>query len=370
VGKSNGGEGWLLPPPVQLMLLLFGGWVSRQQQAAIAYLAEENRVLREQLGGRRPRFTDAQRRRLAIRGKALGRKLLAGVCGIVTPDTILRWYRELVARKYDGSAKKRGPGRPRLAETIRELVVRIASETPTAGYTKIRDIVNGLKREVSRSTVKRILDEQGIVPAPERRKRVSWREFLAAQWEGLAATDFFDVEVLSWRGLVRYRVLFVIELATRRVHLAGIGHEGTLGQNWTLQVARNLTDCVDGFLREKRFLIMDRDPLFSAAFRRTLKDAGVKPVRLPARSPNLNAYSERFVLSVRSELLSRVIPLGEAHLRRLISEYFAHYNSERYHQGLGGKLIEPTELASRTSGRVVCRKRLGGLLRYYHRAAA
>ena len=168
-----------VPIALQFLLFLFAGWASRRQQAVIAYLLEENAVLREQLGARRLRLTDGQRRRLAAKGQALGRKVLSEIAGIVTPDTILRWYRQLVARKYDGSTK-RGVGRPRVAVDIADLVVRMARANPGWGYTRIRDGLHHLGHEIGRSTVKRILLEHGIEPAPERNRTTSWENFLAA----------------------------------------------------------------------------------------------------------------------------------------------------------------------------------------------
>ena len=285
----------------------------------------------------------------------------------MTPETILRWYRKLIAKKYDGSTK-RGPGRPPVAEELRELVLRIASENPRWGYTRIVGALANVGRTVSRSTVKRILAAEGILPAPERGRRTPWSTFLRAHWEGFAAADFFTVEVLSLTGLVRYHVFFLIELSTRRVHLAGVVHEP--GERWMMVVARNLLDAVDGFLTGKRFLILDRDPLFTAAFRRFLKDAGVEVVRLPARSPNLNAYAERFVRSVRQECLNHIIPLSEAHLRRVLREYFEHYHLERNHQGLDNRLIEPRAGPANDNGQVQRKQRLGGLLSFYERRAA
>ena len=159
--------------PLQFLLLTFGGWVNRHQSNAIDYLMEENRILRQQLGKRRLRLTDTQRCRLAAKGRLLGRKVLAEVAGIVTPDTILRWYRELIARKYDGS-KKRRVGRPHTEQDVAALVVRMARENPTWGYTRIRDQLHHLGHELGRSTVMRILREHGVTPSPERRKRPSW----------------------------------------------------------------------------------------------------------------------------------------------------------------------------------------------------
>jgi transposase InsO family protein len=194
-----------------------------------------------------------------------------------------------------------------------------------------------------------------------------WRKFLAAHWDGLAAADFFNVEAWTSVGLVRYVVLFVMELRTRRVEIAGIAPlpDGL----WMEQVARNLVDGVAGFLREKRLMIHDRDPLFTRGFLEILGSAGVRSLRLPARSPNLNAYAERFVLSIKSECLDRLVLVGERHLRRSIDEYVEHYHAERCHQGIGNVPID-AEPAPSACGRVLCRHRVGGLLSHYYREAA
>jgi len=346
---------------------MFSGWVNRHQNQVIDYLMEENRVLREQLGGRRLRLNDDQRRRLAVKGKLLGRKILAAVAGIVTPDTSLRWYRKRVATKYDGS-KRRRPGRPRTRVDIAALVVRMATEHGGWGYTRIRDALRHLGHEIARNTVKRILLDNGIVPAPERNRKTNWKAFIKAHLGEIAAADFFSVEVLTLTGLVRYVVFFAIDIKTRRVEIAGISHSPT--GTWMTQSARNLTDCEDGFLRGARYLILDRDPLYTAGFRTMLKEAGVEPLRLPAKSPNLNAYAERFVWSIKSECLDRIVPLSENHLRRAVREYVEHYHGERHHQGLDGELITANGTAIRLEGPVTCRERLGGTLNFYYRQAA
>src|SRR6266850_3624201 len=205
--------------PIHFLLFLLIGWVSRQQQEAIDYLKAENRALLEQLGGKRPRFAEAQRRRLARKAKPLGRRRLREVSTIVTPDTLLRWYRELVAQKYDGSAA-RGPGRPRIAGEIQRWILEMASDNPRWGYTRIQGALANLRFTVGRNTIKRVLAENGIDPAGRRPMR--WRTFLKAHWGAIAATDFFTIEGITWRGLVRYFVLFVIDLKTRQVEIAGI----------------------------------------------------------------------------------------------------------------------------------------------------
>ena len=197
---------------------------------------------------------------------------------------------------------------------------------------------------------------------------MSWSTFLKAHWGAIAATDFFSVEVLTRAGLVRYFLLFIIDLQTRRVEVAGIVQQPD--GRWMQQIARNLTDVDTGFLNGSRYLIHDRDPLFTEAFRAHLGSTGVETVKLPARSPNLNAFAERFVRSIKSECLAQIIPLGERHLRNTVAEYTEHYHTERNHQGLGNQLILKPRDGPRASGNVECRERLGGLLQYYYRRAA
>ena len=351
---------------LQFLISILAGWVNRGQQDLIAYLQEENRVLREQLGGRRLLFTDVQRRRLAAKAKKIGRKGLFEISTLVTPDTLLRWYRRLIAKKYDGSQARRA-GRPKTAAEIERLILRMARDNPRWGYTRIRGALRNLGHEIGRNTIKRILVENGFDPAPLRKKAMSWATFLKAHWGAIAATDFFSVEVLTRTGLVRYFVLFIIDLRTRRVEIAGIARRPD--GEWMKQIARNLTDAEDGFLNGVRYLIHDRDPLFTEAFTGVLGSCGVRTVKLPARSPDLNAYAERFVLSIRSECLDQIIPLGERHLRKAVREYTEHYHVERNHQGRGNELIETPCEEPNMDGAVECQERLGGVLKYYRRAA-
>ena len=281
--------------PFRFVLMAVAGWMNHHQLQMIEYLREENRVLREQLGERRLRLTDDQRRRLAAKAKGLGRKLLAQIATIVTPETLLRWHQRLIAQKYDGSGK-RGPGRPRTAADIENMIVQMAGENRDWGYRRIQGALSNLGHEVARSTIADILGRHGIEPAPERSRKTTWREFLEQHWELIVATDFFTIEVWTTKGLQRFLVLFFIELSTRRVEIAGIS--ASASGLWMSQIARNLTDSVDGLLTGKRYLIHDRDPLFTDEFLRTLKDAGVQSVKLPPRSPNLNAHAERFVRSI------------------------------------------------------------------------
>jgi transposase InsO family protein len=241
----------------------------------------------------------------------------------------------------------------------------MALENPRWGYTRIRGALMNLGHEIGRNTIKRVLAENRIDPAG--RRPMAWKSFLRAHWGAIAATDFFTVEVVTWRGLTRYFVLFVIDLKTRRVEIAGIS--SSPNGAWMNQIARNLIDCEAGFLLGARYLIHDRDPLFTEAFGATPKSAGVNPVRLPTRSPNLNADAERFVTSAKSECVAQVIPLGERRLRQVVGEHVEHYNVERNHQGLGNRLIDRRVDHVGRGGPVECHQRLGGLLRYYERAA-
>ena len=204
--------------------------------------------------------------------------------------------------------------------------------------------------DIGRTTVQRILAEHGIEPAPQRKREYSWATFIKAHLGAIAGMDFFTVEVLTVVGLVRYHVLFVIDIGSRIVEVVGLARDP--GGEWMKQMARNLLDADDGFLRGKRYLILDRDPLYTKEFRQMLRGAGVKPLLLPARSPNLNAYAERFVLSIKSECLDRIVPLGEGHLRRAIGEYLVHYHGERNHQGLANVLLKgaPTPANANGSG--------------------
>ena len=221
-------------------------------------------MLREQIGRGRILFTDGQRRRLASKAKIIGRKGLFALGTIVTPDTLLRWYRQLIANKYDGSTARK-PGRPKTAAEIEKLILDMASNNPGWGYTQICGALYNLGHVIGRNTVKRILLENGIDPAPLCSKAMSWSTFLKAHWGAMVATDLFSVEVLTRAGLVRYFVLFIIDLQTRSVEVAGIVQQPD--GRWMQQIARNLTDVDTGFLTGSQSLIHDRDPVFTEAFR-------------------------------------------------------------------------------------------------------
>jgi hypothetical protein len=353
--------------PLKLLHMMFAGWVNRHQLDVIEYLQEENRVLRERLGGRRLRFTDTERRRLARKAQALGRRVLKELQTLVTPDTLLRWYRELVASKWNYS-HRRGPGRPRVMKTIADLILQMALQNPSWGYTRIRGAMTNLGHQVGRGTIANILRDQGIEPAPERGAHTRWSTFLKAHWECVTATDFLSVEVCTIKGLVMQYILFFIDIASRSVHIAGITPYPD--NAWMTQITRNITDMDGGFLRGKRYLILDRDAKYSDGFRNALVREGIHVVRLPPRSRDLNAYAERLVRSIKEECLNRMIFFGQASLRHAITQYMAYYHCERNHQGLGNRLLQPLSSVDELHGTVKRRERLGGMLSYYHRHAA
>jgi transposase InsO family protein len=351
---------------LQILLLCLAGWINRNQQQVIEYLQEEVQVLKEQLG-KQPRFNDDQRRRLAAKAKKIDAQRLKGLTTLVSPRTLLEWHQRLVARKYDGSAK-RAPGRPPTPREVRELVLRMARENRSWGYTRLQGALRNLGHEIGRGTIAKVLKEAGMDPAPERQKRTTWKEFLRTHWDVLAAADFFSVEVWTALGLVRYHVFFVMRLATREVHIAGITPEPN--GVWMKQMARNLTDGLDGFLTGCRYLIHDRANVFTEGFGMILQSSGIESVRLPACSPNLNAHAERFVRTIKESCLDQMVLFGEASLHRATSDFLLHYHQERNHQALENKLIRPEFNPLPTQGAIRCRKRLGGLLRYYYREAA
>ena len=349
------------------IIMSITGWLNQHQQHTIEYLIAENRVMREQIGDRRLRFSDDQRRRLALRAKLLSRKILAEVATIVTPETLLAWHRKLISNKYDGS-RQRKPGRPRIEAEVEALIIRMTQENRTWGYDRIQGAMTNIGHILSALTIANILKRHGMEPAPERKRKTTWRKFLSQHVDQIVATDFFTVEVWTRNGLQRFMILFFIELSTRRLQLGGIAK--CPNGFWMKRIARNITDCEDGFLKENCYLIHDWDPLYTKEFVGLLAQSGIHSVKLPPRSPNLNAYAERFVRSIKEECLERTIFSGESALRTAVREYLAHYHAERNHQGLGNRLIFPMKTESKQTGTVHRHRRLGGTLNYYYRVAA
>ena len=282
----------------QLVVVAVCAWLHREQADLIAFLREENRVLKSRLGGRRLRFEDSERRRLGELGHRLGRRLLARVSTVVTPDTILRWHRELVARKwtYRGSRASRCG----LQAHLRTLIVRMATENPTWGYTRIQGALKNVGHRVGRSTIARVLRAHGIPPGGQR--ATPWRTFMQAHWPALVAADFFTTEVWTTRGLVTYYTAFVIELQSQRLQI--LGSTPHPDEAFVIQCLRSVSSESDSLLQRGQILVCDRDPKWSRAVEQWLSTAGVRVVRTPPGAPNCNAHAERFVRSVKEECLN------------------------------------------------------------------
>jgi putative transposase len=349
------------------LLAYVSGTVNQELLLRNEYLAAENRILRGQIKDRLL-LSEGEKATLAEIAHRLGRKALENVAATAKPETILGWYRQLIANKFDGSKSRRSVGRPKLDKETERLVVQMARENPSWGYDRIVGALANLGHHLSDQTVGNILRRHGISPAPKRKQTVSWKNFIRSHRDVLVGMDFFTTEVLTLKGLTTYYVLFFIHLESRQVKLAGFTPYPD--QEWMEQQARNMTMEEWGCLKGCRYLLHDRDAKFCPSFRELIKTGSVNPLRLPARSPNLNSYAERWVRSVKEECLSRLILFGESSLRRALQQYMEHYHGERNHQGKDNRILFPSPEARGNTGDVRCRERLGGLLKYYDREAA
>jgi putative transposase len=316
-----------------LMRWLFGLVVlasrgDRAKDAELLVLRHENAVLRRHAG--RVRYDAADRAWFAALTLFIPRRRWAGVFP-VTPATLLAWHRKLIARKYDTSTG-RGPGRPPTVRSIARIAVRLARENPLWGYRRIHGELTKLGATVVPSTVYEILRAAGIDPAP-RRSGPTWRQFLHAQADGILAVDFLHVDAVL---LKRLYVLVFIEHGTRRMYLGGVTAHPTGA--WTAQQARNLALTLGERFEGFRFLIRDRGSNFTTAFDAVFQAAGTTILQTAVQAPRMNATCERLVGTLRHELLDRVLILGRAHLRAVLTEYQAHYNTARPHQGIGQRV--------------------------------
>jgi transposase InsO family protein len=332
------------------------------------YLATEIRILQNQIKGRL-HLNDADRITLAEIGKRLGRKALEELAQIVRPETILAWHRKLIAKKFDGSKKRSAAGRPQTIQAIEELILKMARENRSWGYRRIVGALSNLGHELSHQTVANILKRHGLLPAPDRVRKTSWREFIRSHTEVLAAVDFFTAEVWTSAGLITYNVLAFMRVGSRQVCIAGL--TASPDQAWMKQMARNMTLADTGFLRGCRYLLHDRDAKFGTEFDAILEAVGIQPIKLPPRSPNLNAHCERWIRSIKTEVLSKMILFGERSLRHCLQNFVDHFHAERNHQGKDNVILFPPEdHIGQTSGPIQTRERLGGLLKFYYREAA
>jgi transposase InsO family protein len=326
-------------------------------------LRHQVRILERQLHGRL-RYRPADRAILAALARLLSRARWQAF--LVTPDTLLRWHRQAASRRWRRWRRQRGPGRPPLPSNIIELIVRLGRENRSWGCIRIQGELRKLGINLSATSIRRVLRGHGLGPAP--RRGPSWTEFLKAQAAGMLATDFFVVDTVWFRQLY---VLFVIEVATRRVHLLGVTEHPT--GLWVTQTARNLTGDLADQDRRFKFLIRDRDTKFTAAFDEVFRAQGVRIIPTPVRAPRSNAYAERWVRTVRVECLDRLLIVGRRHAEHVLRVYVAHYNAQRPHRGLDLAPPERPESGCVAEGSVADigrRDILGGLIHEYHHAAA
>jgi putative transposase len=355
---------WSLRRLLELFVLRFRS--ESEKEIEILLLRHQLRVLERQVA--RPQLTQADRTLLAAFSRVLSRQVWRR-SSFVTPGTLLRWHRELVARRW--TYPHRRPGRPATPAEVRELVLRLARENPGWGYRRIQGELLGLGIKLAASTVWTILQEEGIEPTPTRLEP-SWAEFLRAQAASILECDFLTVDTLF---LKRFYLLFFIELATRRVRLAGIttNPDG----RWATQQARNLLMQLADEGVEPRFLIRDRDSKSTREFDEVFRSEGIRVIKAPMRAPKARAHAERWVGTVRRECLDRLLIVGRSHLEHVMATYIQHYNEHRPHRSLAQRppCSEPPASNEETVANIIdldrVRRRdlLGGLLHEYRLAA-
>ncbi|MFB7224470.1 integrase core domain-containing protein [Streptomyces sp. NPDC056227] len=341
----------------------------RAKEVEILALRHQIAVLERQLGKKRVRFAPSDRAFLAALVHRLPRDVLRRVRLLVRPDTVLRWHRDLIARRHAAKSRPRRPGRPRTVHSIRALVLRLARENPSWGYRRVHGELLVLGVKVAASTVWEILKEAGIDPAPERSSS-TWAGFLRSQADALLACDFFETVTLTG---ARLYVFAVIEHASRRVRILGASAHPSA--SWVVQAAKNLIMDLEDAGCRARFMIRDRDGKFPELFDAILKDAGIEVVLSGVRVPRMNSVMERWVQTCRRELLDRTLIWNQRHLLHVLREFESFYNEHRPHQGIANaRPLHPLPAAITDPGQIARlgirrRERLGGILHEYEHAA-
>jgi transposase InsO family protein len=341
---------------VELMVLRVRGEAAKEVELLV--LRHQVAVLRRQV--HRPALEPADRVLLTALSRVLPRANWSAF--FVTPNTLLRWHRDLIARKW--TYPHRRPGRPSVRREVRELVLRLAAENPTWGHRRIQGELVGLGYRIGVATVWRILHRANLEPAP-RRSGATWREFLHAQAATILACDFFTVDTVF---LQRIYVFFVVEISTRQVHVLGVTGHPTGA--WVTQQARNLLMDLGDRAEAFRFLIRDRDTKFTAAFDTVFTAAGIEIIKTPIQAPRANATAERWIASTRRECTDRLLILGERHLRAVLHTYAEHFNTHRPHRSLQQLPPKPRHTETVPAGGPIRRHQiLGGLINEYEHAA-
>jgi putative transposase len=351
-----------------LLELIRIGRLSEQEKDLEILVLRKQLAMAEQQLDKPVRLSRAKRLTLAVIGAKLkaatGRSLkqLRNVICIVRPETVFRWHRELVRRKW--TYQQSVEGRPRTKEEVARLIVRFARENTDWGYGKIQGELLKLGHDISEETIATILERHGIPPAPERGGSPSWRQLMTHYKDQLLACDFFTVETLFLQTMY---VFFFIELGTRRVHFAGCTTHPNA--SWVTQQARQMVWELEDHNPPIRFLIRDNDKKYTQVFDKVFRSEGIDVIRTPYQAPNANAYAERWVRTVHDECLSKMLIINQAHLRRVMREFVTYHNTARPHQGIDQQspILRP-ELAA--SGPVRCRSVLGGIIHDYYREAA
>lgn len=353
---------------MRLLYLVFVrivGWLmllarsSASKDAELLVLRHEVAILRRVNPG--PRLDWADRAILVALVRRLPTVLKRG--RLVRPATVLRWHRRLVAKKWTYPNRT---GRPPVPDDLAALIERLARENPAWGYMRIQGELRKLGHRVAASTIRRILKHARIPPAPQRRRgNLSWRQFLRVQASAALAVDFFHVDTVTLR---RIYVLFVLEVSTRHVHILGVttNPDGP----WTTQQAQNLLAALGERAEAFKYLVRDRAGQFTTAFDAVLADVGIDVLKIPPRCPRANAYAERFVLTIRTELTDRMLIFGERHLRHVLHEYARHYNGQRPHRSHDLRPPHPDQPILLVPARRITRRAvLGGLINEYQPAA-
>jgi putative transposase len=349
---------WLLRRLLELVVLRLRS--ERSKELEILVLRHQLHVMQRQVG--RPRLRPADRMLLAALSRSLPRQAWSSF--FVSPVTLLRWHRRLVARRWTYS--RRSVGRPRTDRTISELVLRLARANPTWGYRRIHGELVGLGIRVAPSTIWAILRRHEIEPAP-RRAELSWSQFLRAQASAIIACDFLTVDTVWLRRLY---VLFFIELANRRVYFGGV--TANPHERWVAQQARNLVMTLAERKQPVLFLVRDRDSKFTRSFDEVFRSDRIRVIRTPVRVPRAKAHAERWVGSLRRECLDRILIVGRRQLEQVVRAYISHHNEHRPHRSLEQRppLAKPPPAEQPPPDQIGRRDRLGGLIHEYYAIAA